>query len=58
MYRFPFPVSGTEFSKEKECARRLGCRGRQKTKQKPLMPKMPGGNRKSSKGFNQKKVVP
>lgn len=33
----------------KECARRSGCRSRQMTKQKPLIPQMPGGNRKSSK---------
>lgn len=32
-------------------------RGRQRTKQKPLMLRMPGGNRKSSKGANQENEV-
>lgn len=41
----------------KECARRSGCRGRQMTMQKPLIPQMPGGSRKSSKGFNQENEV-
>lgn len=35
----------------------LSCRGTQESEQKPLMPKVPGGNRKPSKGFNQEKEV-
>lgn len=39
-------------SREKGMCQKVGLPGRQKTKQKPLMPQMPGGNRKSSKCFN------
>lgn len=51
MYRLLIPVRNG-ISEGKECARRSGCSGGQKTKQKPLMPQMPGGRRKSSKGFH------